>query len=570
MGKLGKERKRKRAELGEVGEGLEDGAPTPTASYADAGSIEAHLRANLNAALHDAAAVVALTALAANLDAWHSKALKPARVALYPLIKAQQESNAWFEPSAAEGGAGSPAADVAALVRTADRYARGPGGMDAFRAAGAKAFRRALHPLVLDASRREGRAAPDHPAGLSGSISCAFRDRNWPAALRMLREMAVSNERPRLGALQRWVRDCDLVLHDGGPGQGHFGEGPAAGEGEGAGAAAPTPAQGAGMTSEDRADLALRLLDAVMRAGRSKEARTPQAPTLPTRAIFTRHPLFSVLPSTTGSAAAGAAAAGLDARALRTAARVVQHVEGKDRQPPGEDDLRVWATQAGAVPYDSPAPPLPSMHPVPNVPGAMLLADVLSHAECGRLIAAAEALGYARDGVDGIGAVVWLADDSLLAPLYERCRALMPQTLNGQQLAGLNARWRLFRYTPGAVYRPHIDGAWPGSGLDAAGGLLDDVFGDRYSRYTFLVYLNGGFDGGATSFFLPGAAEGSIELHAVQPHAGSVLLFPHGDAHGSLVHEGSAVAEGGVKYIIRSDVLYHQGPRGRGVHASSV
>ena len=30
-------------------------------------------------------------------------------------------------------------------------------------------------------------------------------------------------------------------------------------------------------------------------------------------------------------------------------------------------------------------------------------------------------------------------------------------------------RWRCYRYVPGAVYRPHVDGAWPGSTIDATG-----------------------------------------------------------------------------------------------------
>lgn len=55
---------------------------------------------------------------------------------------------------------------------------------------------------------------------------------------------------------------------------------------------------------------------------------------------------------------------------------------------------------------------------------------------------------------------VWYADDSLLGPLYERVRSLLPQELGGGALAGINARWRLYRYSPGAVYRPHVDGAW--------------------------------------------------------------------------------------------------------------
>lgn len=128
------------------------------------------------------------------------------------------------------------------------------------------------------------------------------------------------------------------------------------------------------------------------------------------------------------------------------------------------------------------------------------------------------------------------------------------------------------RYFPGAVYRPHIDGAWPGSGLAPDGSYSDDVYdGKRHSRLTFLIYLNGGFEGGETTFFLgdpPHVAEDLptscksvaqakkyIHARAVTPQVGSVLCFPHGAAVGSLVHEGSAVRTG-VKYVIRTDVLY--------------
>jgi hypothetical protein len=41
----------------------------------------------------------------------------------------------------------------------------------------------------------------------------------------------------------------------------------------------------------------------------------------------------------------------------------------------------------------------------------------------------------------------------------------------------------------------------------------------------------------------------------VSPITGNVLVFPHGESAGSLVHEGSAVTQG-VKYVIRTDVLY--------------
>lgn len=44
---------------------------------------------------------------------------------------------------------------------------------------------------------------------------------------------------------------------------------------------------------------------------------------------------------------------------------------------------------------------------------------------------------------------------------------------------------------PGAIYRPHIDGAWPASGIDKTTGeyLYDDspAGESQWSRLTFLV-----------------------------------------------------------------------------------
>ncbi len=45
------------------------------------------------------------------------------------------------------------------------------------------------------------------------------------------------------------------------------------------------------------------------------------------------------------------------------------------------------------------------------------------------------------------------------------------------------------RYTDAerAVYRPHIDGSWPGSGVMGDGRYVHDAYGDRRSRLTFLI-----------------------------------------------------------------------------------
>jgi 2OG-Fe(II) oxygenase superfamily len=200
---------------------------------------------------------------------------------------------------------------------------------------------------------------------------------------------------------------------------------------------------------------------------------------------------------------------------------------------------------------------------VPFVSGAFLLRDVLSPGECAQLIAAAECVGYMPDEpLNGTRSVlahnfVWLADRPLLDELLERVRAHLPAQLDGVSVAGLNANWRLFRYRPGAEYRPHIDGSWPGSGLVDGEWRFDAHQGQCWSKLTFLVYLSDEFDGGCTTFFTPSAVAGRLNARGVKPRAGAVLCFPHGNSAGALLHEGTGVTSG-TKYIIRGDVLYYK------------
>jgi hypothetical protein len=161
----------------------------------------------------------------------------------------------------------------------------------------------------------------------------------------------------------------------------------------------------------------------------------------------------------------------------------------------------------------------------------------------------------------GIDACEWLVDPSILDPLVQRVLPHLP-TCETYKVAGINARWRLFRYGNGGEYRPHVDGSWPKTSLNKDGTYIppskdDDV--DRVrSRYTFLMYLNDGFAGGTTTFYLPtdGGRDG-LKAVKVRPKAGAVLMFPQGNT-ASLVHEGAQVTAGGYKYVIRSDVLYEK------------
>jgi hypothetical protein len=80
-----------------------------------------------------------------------------------------------------------------------------------------------------------------------------------------------------------------------------------------------------------------------------------------------------------------------------------------------------------------------------------------------------------------------------------------------------------------------------------------------------LIYLNSDINAsaaaptvpGATTFFLPSPSSiGTLLACPIAPVQGAVLVFPHGDARGSLLHEGSPVGDNGWKVVIRTDLLY--------------
>lgn len=65
------------------------------------------------------------------------------------------------------------------------------------------------------------------------------------------------------------------------------------------------------------------------------------------------------------------------------------------------------------------------------------------------------------------------------------------------------------------------------------------------SCYSFLVYLNADFTGGATTFVTDPEV-------AILPETGMRLLFQH-----PLMHKGSLVTSG-IKYVARTDLMYQK------------
>lgn len=121
---------------------------------------------------------------------------------------------------------------------------------------------------------------------------------------------------------------------------------------------------------------------------------------------------------------------------------------------------------------------------------------------------------------------VLVEDATWVALIWQRIRAVALPSLGGQIACGLPKDLRFYRYVPGQRFKMHKDGPWTEGGLT--------------SQLTLLVYLNDGFAGGDTGF----------RDFRVAPKQGDALFFIH-----DTWHEGAAV-ESGVKYVLRSDVLY--------------
>tara|TARA_B110000467_G_C18227131_1_gene426516 strand:+ start:173 stop:940 length:768 start_codon:yes stop_codon:yes gene_type:complete len=208
---------------------------------------------------------------------------------------------------------------------------------------------------------------------------------------------------------------------------------------------------------------------------------------------------------------------------------------------------------------------------IASVPGAFQLHKVLSKEECQNLIQATEALGYTDDAAVSLPRSVrhnnnltWVADDTTTDLLWQRCEESFTDEHNlffGNKPLGLNGRFRFYKYQQGDFFSTHTDGSWPGSRI-VDRELIANAFDDRWSMYTFLIFLTDDYEGGHTQFRvnsehpeLPARGRESSETVNIRTPAGSVLCFPHGTHPLHCLH-GSEIITAGTKYIIRSDVLF--------------
>jgi prolyl 4-hydroxylase len=170
----------------------------------------------------------------------------------------------------------------------------------------------------------------------------------------------------------------------------------------------------------------------------------------------------------------------------------------------------------------------------------------LTPAECTSLIERFEALGCGPAPIStGSGfrmepdvrnnSRVIFDDPPLADDLDRKVRPHVPSRMFGVMAPAaicVNERFRGYRYEPSQRFASHFDGSFRRNEQEE-------------STLTFMIYLNEGFAGGQTRF-----EDFGVD---VVPRTGLALFFQH-----RLRHEGSRV-ESGVKYVLRSDVMYRAG-----------
>lgn len=385
---------------------------------------------------------------------------------------------------------------------------------------------------------------------LTGQITAALTDGKYTEARIKLAEMRIRGQEPKLGALCRWVRDLDVISK----------------------LSTLPESQGAPLVERTAHENELiTVIDAVLRAAGHSDSN-PSALSYPDCPIALQT-IWDLRPSTPSEPVyASVLDKSIFASApanLASSLRIIETTPGALRKPANHHDAILYTTAANTIPLSSSHPPV-TWHTHPTVPGLGLATNVLSPSECRAIIAAGETVTFLPDAPlreDGDISILahnfyWVVDQPFHDTLWSRISPFVPSSVNGRLARGLNRRFRVYRYVPGAEYRAHIDGAWPPSGIRPDDTYVYDASppGKKQSSlFTFLIYLNDEFEGGETTFFLPAAREGTLNAYPVRPVMGGVAVFPHGDTRLAVLHEGTGVREG-AKYVIRTEVEYDVEP----------
>lgn len=279
---------------------------------------------------------------------------------------------------------------------------------------------------------------------LTSRISGALADEGYTEARILLAEMRIRGQKPKLGALCRWVRDLDVV----------------------SGLAEQIAGEKRPKTEEDL----LVVLDAILRLTGPTDYTTeglPHAGPIIPRRVWNlregtkrREVYDSVRDGTIFSHVSND---------IKSQFRAIETTPGLQRKPPNRHPAILWASRDDAILLSS-SRPKPTLHEHDVVPNLHLLKDVLTSDECEQIIAAAETIGFTADApIRAEGEEIsilahnfyWIVDTAFCAKLWARVAPLVPENVCGKKLRGLNRRFRIYRYVPGAEYRAHIGKSHP-------------------------------------------------------------------------------------------------------------
>lgn len=161
-----------------------------------------------------------------------------------------------------------------------------------------------------------------------------------------------------------------------------------------------------------------------------------------------------------------------------------------------------------------------------------------SNEKCNEFINNSEVIGYepalvqtesGQKRVEGLrnNQRILFTDKVLATQIWEKLKEYAPYQLGNSFSVGLNEMFRFYKYEAGQEFKKHRDQSYIRNELEA-------------SYFTFMIYLNDGFEGGETTF---------NEL-IISPRKGMALIFFH-----DLEHEGSKIISG-QKYVLRTDIMY--------------
>ena len=243
---------------------------------------------------------------------------------------------------------------------------------------------------------------------------------------------------------------------------------------------------------------------------------------------------------------------------------IVAHEQGFGPEP-----LPTWADQFGQVnPFEENAPEDTHRVDISAVPGAFQILNLLSEKESDSIVKIAENLGFHEDSPVSLSRDIrhndnlnWVVSEFIDDVIWARSKDWITESFGEQSAKGINARFRFYRYKTGDYFKPHTDGGWPGSRV-IGGELIADAYPGLFSQYTCLIFLNDGYEGGSTQFFVsksdpkkPAKATDDVNIISVKTPKGAVLCFPHGMPPLHCLHSGESITSG-TKYIIRTDILF--------------